>query len=62
MVFMYYLEAACMNGQQSKSVESDDELQEKLQDLVAEKQQTEQHIKELDIQIQRLESDSKSKN
>ena len=62
MVFMYYLEAAYMNGQQSKSVESDDELQEKLQDLVAEKQQTEQHIKELDIQIQRLESDSKSKN
>jgi len=51
-----------MNGQQSKSVESDDKLQEKLQDLVAEKQQTEQHIKELDIQIQRLESDSKSKD
>jgi len=59
---MYYLEAAYMNGQQSKSVESDDKLQEKLQDLVAEKQQTEQHIKELDIQIQRLESDSKSKD
>jgi len=59
---MYYLEAAYMNGQQSKSVESDDKLQEKLQDLVAEKQQTEQHIKELDIQIQRLESNSSSKD
>ena len=51
-----------MNSQQSKSVDSKTELKEKLQDLVAEKQQTEQHIRELDSQIQKLQSNSRCKD
>lgn len=46
----------------SAQTDSDEELYEKLKDLVVEKQQTAQHIADLNNQIQKLEGDQRAKS